>query len=162
MDVGIYADRVEIWSLGTLLPGVPLQDLGVKNKSILRNPKIAGVFFRLGTVAQWGSGLRKVVDLVTQAGHPAPIFYSQAAAFGVQFTSKNPIRESAQIEGVTPLEHELLLLLSDEVLTREELMKRFASRQAPRTVQRALASLAEKGFILAHGRARARTYKRLR
>jgi len=44
--VAIFDDRIEIWSSGSLPPGITVEALSGPHKSILRNPLIAGTFHR--------------------------------------------------------------------------------------------------------------------
>ena len=62
MFVAIYDDRLEITSLGLLPPGISVADLKQDHASRLRNPLIAGVFYRRGLIEQWGRGTQKIVD----------------------------------------------------------------------------------------------------
>ncbi len=68
--VAIYDDRLEITSSGTLHFGLTAQSLFETHESLQWNPLIARVFYRRGIIETWGSGIRKMVDLVTQAGLP--------------------------------------------------------------------------------------------
>src|SRR6202043_2595957 len=52
--VAIYDDRLEVISLGLLPPGITVADLKQDHASLLRNPLIAGVFYRRGLIEQSG------------------------------------------------------------------------------------------------------------
>lgn len=58
--VSVYEDRIEILSLGGLAEGVTYNDmmLGV---SIPRNPKLAGIFYRLHYIEAFGTGVRRIL-----------------------------------------------------------------------------------------------------
>src|SRR5262249_13582869 len=51
-SLAIYDDRLEIWSEGTLPFGLRVEDLKRNHASRLRNPLIAGVFYRRGLIEQ--------------------------------------------------------------------------------------------------------------
>ena len=85
MFVAIYDDRLEVISLGLLPPGITVADLKQNHASRLRNPLIAGVFYRRGLIEQWGRGTQKIVDWCVAAGQPEPEFEEQAGAVVVRF-----------------------------------------------------------------------------
>jgi ATP-dependent DNA helicase RecG len=74
IGVAVFDDRVEIWSVGTLPPGIRPGDLKRKHASNPRNKFITNVFFRRGLIEQWGRGTQKIVELCRKAGHPDPEF----------------------------------------------------------------------------------------
>lgn len=54
--ISMFDNRVEIVSPGGLPRGVTTEDYLSGNLSILRNPVLASVFFRLGIIEQFGTG----------------------------------------------------------------------------------------------------------
>ncbi len=70
--VAIYDDRLEITSSGALHFGLTAESLFETHESLQWNPLIAGVFYRRGIIETWGRGIRRIVELVTQAGLPKP------------------------------------------------------------------------------------------
>lgn len=56
----MYDDRVEISSPGGLPQGLTIEDYLQEQVSILRNPIISGVFYRLDLIEQFGTGVRKI------------------------------------------------------------------------------------------------------
>ncbi len=85
VSLGIYDDRLEIWSSGGLPMGMRVEDLKQEHLSRPRNPLIAEVFYRRGLVERWGRGTQKIVELCLRAGHPEPEFLEIAGAVGVRF-----------------------------------------------------------------------------
>lgn len=59
--LSLYNDRIEIVSIGGLPAGISMDtvELGV---SVCRNNKLANVFYRLGYVEAYGTGLMKIAD----------------------------------------------------------------------------------------------------
>ena len=70
--VEIYPDRVAIVNPGGLPPGLSPADFGTK--SVHRNPLIADLFFRARKVERVGTGIRRIHDLLSQAGCAEPEF----------------------------------------------------------------------------------------
>ena len=62
--VRMYTDRIEFTSIGGLLKGITLEDiqLGI---SVCRNPKLANIFYRLELIEAYGTGIQKILDLVS-------------------------------------------------------------------------------------------------
>ncbi|MCF7887650.1 MAG: helix-turn-helix domain-containing protein [Candidatus Omnitrophica bacterium] len=70
--VMVYDDRVEIENPGKLLSGVTVKNLD--KSSVRRNPIIADLFHRMGKVERLGSGIKRMRDLMREAGLKEPVF----------------------------------------------------------------------------------------
>ena len=59
--IRIYDDRIEFVSIGGLVKGITLEDieLGI---SMLRNPHLANIFYRLKLIEAYGTGLLKIKE----------------------------------------------------------------------------------------------------
>lgn len=66
--VEIYDDRIEIGNPGGLPKGLSPEEFG--KKSVLRNPKIAGMLHRADYIEKMGTGIRKMQRLMGEAGLP--------------------------------------------------------------------------------------------
>ena len=58
--ISVYADRIEIVSVGGLVPGFHLDDV-TSGLSICRNPKLANAFYQLKLIEAYGTGLKKIM-----------------------------------------------------------------------------------------------------
>lgn len=58
----MYDDRIEVVSPDGLPQGLSKEEYLSGQISILRNPIIANVFFRLGLIEQFGTGVRRIND----------------------------------------------------------------------------------------------------
>ena len=56
----MYEDRIEINSPGGLPAGISKQEYLYGNISVLRNPIIAGVFYRLNIIEKFGTGITRI------------------------------------------------------------------------------------------------------
>ena len=61
VQVSMYEDRIEINSPGGLPFGISEDDYINKNISILKNPIIAGVFYRLNIIEKFGTGISRII-----------------------------------------------------------------------------------------------------
>lgn len=60
--VAMYDDRIEVYSPGGLPSGMTEQEYLEGQISILRNPILGGVFFRLHIIESFGTGIRRIND----------------------------------------------------------------------------------------------------
>ena len=78
----MFPDRVEVLSPGGLPFGVSVDDYLAGNLSILRNPILGGVLFRLNVIEQFGTGIRRIKQ--SYAGSEAkPRFSVTEGSIGV-------------------------------------------------------------------------------
>jgi ATP-dependent DNA helicase RecG len=73
-EVRIYDDRLIVWSPGGLPFGITMEDLYKSHSSVLRNKGIGEVFYDIGWIEQWGSGIDKMQRACKKAGLPEPYF----------------------------------------------------------------------------------------
>ena len=62
INIGMFSDRIQITSPGGLPEGIRESDYLRGGVSILRNPIIANVFFRLQIIEKFGTGIRRIND----------------------------------------------------------------------------------------------------
>jgi ATP-dependent DNA helicase RecG len=73
-EVRIYDDKLIVWNPGGLPLGLTVEDLYKPHPSILRNKGIGGIFYDMGLIEQWGSGIDKMRMACEKAGIPGPKF----------------------------------------------------------------------------------------
>ena len=73
-EVRIYDNELIVWNPGGLPLGLTLEDLYRPHPSVLRNKGIGGIFYDMGLVEQWGSGIDKMRKACQKAGIPEPKF----------------------------------------------------------------------------------------
>ena len=82
VTVSMYPDRIEVVSPGSLPPGLTEEDYLSGHVSMLRNPTLAGVFFRLDIVEKFGTGVMRIRD--AYEGTPVgPAFSVRAGSVAV-------------------------------------------------------------------------------
>jgi predicted HTH transcriptional regulator len=64
-------DRIEVESMGILLPGLTIEEMK-QGASRIRNPVIARVFKELHLIEQWGTGVRRIFSEARELGLPEP------------------------------------------------------------------------------------------
>lgn len=85
--INIYENRIEFISLGGLVRGISMEAifLGVSQS---RNPNLAAVFYRLGLVESYGTGIRKIIRLY-QDYKQKPTIRAVEGAFTVELPNRN-------------------------------------------------------------------------
>jgi ATP-dependent DNA helicase RecG len=73
-EIRIYDNELIVWNPGGLPLGLTIEDLYKPHPSILRNKGIGAVFYDLGLIEQWGSGIEKMRKVCANAGIPEPQF----------------------------------------------------------------------------------------
>jgi len=73
-EVRIHDDELIVWNPGGLPLGLTVEDLYKPHPSVLRNKGIGGIFYDMGLIEQWGSGIEKMRKACTKAGIPEPKF----------------------------------------------------------------------------------------
>lgn len=76
--VSVFDDRIEFVTLGGLVKGITLSDLEL-GVSIVRNRGLANVFYRLGLIEAYGTGVPKIRECYAGSGCDAEIQVSDNA-----------------------------------------------------------------------------------
>jgi len=82
----MFDDRIEVYSPGTLPPGVSLEKMRrLEPQSVLRNPIVVGVFRDLGSryIERLGTGVRRMAADMEAHGLPRPQFEEVGSEFRV-------------------------------------------------------------------------------
>jgi ATP-dependent DNA helicase RecG len=80
----IFDDRIEITSPGCLPRSLEIEDI-MAGRSEIRNKVIARFFKEIGFIEQWGTGMKKMVNLCAVANLPEPEFKESGLYFKIIF-----------------------------------------------------------------------------
>lgn len=180
--VSILEDRLEITSHGGLPPSVSLDEFQM-DVSVPRNPRLAAVFYRLGLIEAYGTGIVRMFEAYEGSGK-SPIFDITKRVFKVTLPNRNYEGEvtsrsfahkngqlfdagdgevdvlAAETNELRNQERLVLEMLEDQgPLKRSEIQQRFDFSQA--TLLRILKRLEDQGRIRAEGNTRRRVYRAL-
>lgn len=86
-QIRIYDDRILVWNPGDLPQNLSVEKLKKEHRSFPKNKLIAKMFFYVGLIEQWGSGIMKMIEETKAAGHPEPIL-EEDQGFRVTFGAK--------------------------------------------------------------------------
>ena len=85
--INLFDDHIEFISLGGLVSGLSMEAI-LMGASQSRNPNLAAVFYRLGLVESYGTGVRKILRLYN-GFDPLPVFRTAEGAFTVKMANRN-------------------------------------------------------------------------
>ena len=101
VQVAIYDDRLEVTSPGDLYNGLTFEE-ALQGHSRLRNRAIANVFYQIGFIEAWGTGLQRIKNAAKEYGLAEPEFIEMPESFRVNLY-RNPL--PMQGIGKTSVEH---------------------------------------------------------
>ena len=86
IQIKIYDNSIQIWNPGGLPFDLTIQDLlDPSHSSRPRNKLIAQVFYDMGIIERYGSGIQRIIDACTKAGLSMPIFEEKFGGFMITF-----------------------------------------------------------------------------
>ena len=155
--ISIYADRIEMVSVGGLIPGIELNDI-MMGLSICRNPQLANVFYRLQLIEAYGTGMKKIIGAYTTTCKKT-IIESSGNAFRIILPNLNFQSVPEKKNALPPINNEeklLAFLQENSVITRIEVEKLLEVGTA--TAFRLLKSMVDKGILLQEGKGKNTKY----
>ncbi|MCR4670562.1 MAG: putative DNA binding domain-containing protein [Saccharofermentans sp.] len=153
VKISMFDDSVEIVSAGGLPSGISEANYLSGNLSVLRNPILAGIFYRLGMIEMFGTGIRRIRNAYSGS--------SRKPSFEV---------DSSMIKVTLPVMEDHRLLTEDEaticnVLSRNrsrqinEIMTSGNINMGKTKVTNLLNGLSDKGVVEIEGRGRGTRYR---
>ena len=86
IQIKIFEDSLQVWSPGGLSCGMTIETLlDPGHSSKPRNKLIAQVFYDLGLIERYGSGIHRILDECRNAGLPEPQFENFSGGFRIKF-----------------------------------------------------------------------------
>ena len=145
----MFADRIEISSPGGLPSGISEREYLRGKISVPRNPLLANIFFRLGYIEKFGTGIRRILESYADK-RLAPIF-------DIQENSISIILPTDQAPLTTTEEAALLSHFAKGVLLSRSEISSSTGLSKDKAV-RLLNSLVDKGSLRKQGEGRATRY----
>ncbi len=155
--ISVYRDRMEIVSVGGLIPGFHLNDV-TSGLSICRNPKLANVFYRLSLIEAYGTGLKKILAAY-QPMEADQLFQVTENVFKVTLPCLNNGRSSvphSPAAHLTAEEAVLVYLSTKEMITRLEVEQITGTSSA--SAARILKRMVQSGALIRIGEGRSTRY----
>ena len=151
IKVGMFADRIEITSPGGLPAGITEELYLAGGPSVARNPILANVFFRLGHIERFGTGIPRILD---EYAHE-----TVSPSFALRDSSITVMLPVTVLETVTLDEEAILAVLAKgSALTRSQISEK--TQLSKSKAIRTLNALVEKGLVTKVGEGRSVRYER--
>lgn len=151
IKVGMFADRIEITSPGGLPAGITEELYLAGGPSVARNPILANVFFRLGHIERFGTGIPRILD---EYAHE-----TVSPSFALRDSSITVMLPVTVLESVTLDEEAILAVLAKgSALTRSQISEK--TQLSKSKAIRTLNALVEKGLVTKVGEGRSVRYER--
>lgn len=156
IGVGVYDNKLEITSSGTLHFGLTAEALFEPHESLPWNPLIARVLYRRGMIEEWGRGTLKIAELAAQAGLPHPEIEEVAGCVTVRFFPSRYIPPLRVSRDLTERQQRVLAMLGAEQrgLALREIKQGFPEGVEEWDLKADLGTLRSLGLIKATGYAR--------
>ncbi len=162
--IGVYDDRLEITSSGSLHFGLTPEALFEPHESLPWNPLIAGVFYRRGIIERWGRGTIRMAELAEKAGLPRPEIEDAGGCVTVRFKPGGYVPPHKVERGLSGRQRAILSLLNDapDGMALREIVELLGNGDDEKRRARSdLADLRAMGLAVATGRGRgARWWRR--
>lgn len=151
--ISMFKDKIEIVSPGGLMPGISREEYLQGQISLLRNPIICNIFFRLKYIEKFGTGIRRInLSYENNVIKPEYVIYENSISVTL------PVLDQA--EKVLTVDEKLIFdLISGDSLTRTQIEAR--SHMNKDKVIRVLNALIGKNVIERIGVGRGVKYRRM-
>lgn len=145
--ISVFDDRIEFVSIGGLVSGISFDDIMI-GVSIQRNEALANVFYRLGLVEAFGTGIPRIMKLYESSGLTPEIRVTDNA---FKITLPKLMGNDGLSDEKDRAEDEILLLVSrNGSATRRDVEELLGVSQA--TAARLLKKLASNGKLTVQGK----------
>jgi len=146
VQVSVFADRIEVWNPGHLLPPLTPENLRQPHRSILRNPRIAEVLFLARYIEKYGTGILMMIRESLSHSLPEPGFQQHADEFAATVWRDWLTEEVMTALALTERERVVVALLkAGGKIGNQEYQAKYGVSKA--TASRHLETLAGKGVV---------------
>lgn len=151
IKVALFDDRIEVTSPGGLPKGLSKEEYLAGQISILRNPILANIFFRLGLIEQFGTGIQRIraayADSQTQ---PQFLIFENSIKIVLPVVKK-------EIQGVSEDANEIYTVLQNDTLSSSDISEQ--TEFSKNKVLKLLDELIQKGYVFKVGNGRGTKYR---
>ena len=152
IKVAMFDDRIEVTSPGGLPKGLSKEEYLAGQLSILRNPIIANIFFRLGLIEQFSTGIQRIL-----AAYADSKTQPQFSIFENSIKIVLPVVKM-ELQGVSEDANEVYSILQSAPLSSSHISQEtFFSKNK---VLNLLEELIQKGYVVKIGNGRGTKYRR--
>lgn len=155
ISIGVFDDRLEVTSSGSLHFGLTPEALFREHDSLPWNPLIASVLFRVGFVERWGRGTIVMAELTKSAGLPRPEIEDRGGCVTVRFRPSHYIPPDKVQRRLSDRQRAILAAISDlHSPSLRDLRERLKGVVPAWAVQEELGNLKNLGLVSTGGHGR--------
>lgn len=152
IKVAMFADRIEVTSPGGLLKGLSKEEYMAGQLSILRNAIIANIFFRLGLIEQFGTGIQRIIAAYANSKtQPQFLIYENSIKIVLPVVKM-------KLQGVSEDANEVYSILQNTPLSSSSISQETSFSK--NKVLNLLEELIQKGYAVKLGNSRGTKYCR--
>jgi ATP-dependent DNA helicase RecG len=155
-QIKIFDDHIRIFNVGGLPEGITIEELKEIHTSVPRNPLIVSIFYRAGFIEELGSGIKRIIESLNDAGLPNPEFKEEAGGFSIYLWERYSKKDLNERQ-----EKALDYLLTHEKITNKE-YRTLNPKITRQTATKELKDLVDKGITLAKGKGKNTYYTLIR
>lgn len=135
--VGVYDDRLEVTSSGTLHFGLTPESLFKPHESLPWNPLIARVFYRRGSIEAWGRGTLRMAEIAVESKLPPPEIEDAGGCVTVRFRPRRYVPPGRVHMNITERQRAILRMLNEAPggMPVREIAAKFAEEATIRQVK---------------------------
>jgi len=157
IEIRKFADRLEIISPGGL-PGFITLD-NIVDEHFSRNPRIVAGLYHWGYIEELGLGVDRMIEEMTQAGHPPPGFKETPYSFTVSLSNVRERPASPRWERImNERQAKALSYIREKGRITNREYRHLCPSVSPETLRLDLADLVERGLLLKIGAKRGTYY----
>jgi ATP-dependent DNA helicase RecG len=150
IEVRKFADRMEIISPGGL-PGFITLD-NIVDEHFSRNPRLVAGLYQWGYIEELGLGVDRMIEEMTQAGHPPPVFQDTPYAFTVILSNVRQRPPTPRWERVmNERQAKALAYIQDKGRITNREYRQICPGVSPETLRLDMVDLVERGVVLKIG-----------
>lgn len=82
-QIKIFNDWIWFFNIGGLPEGITLEQLKTTHPSVARNPLIVHIFYLAGLIEEYGSGIGRIMNSLSDANLPEPEFKEEFSGFSL-------------------------------------------------------------------------------
>lgn len=146
VQVSVFADRVEVWNPGTLLPPLTLEGLRQPHGSVARNHRICEALFLARYIEKYGTGTLMMIRETRDHALPEPDFAQRGGEFTIAVWRDWLTEGVLAGYGLNDRQYEAIVYLKAHSRISNPEYQRMAGT-TKKTASRDLQDLKEKGLV---------------
>jgi ATP-dependent DNA helicase RecG len=113
-QIKIFEGYIWFFNIGGLPEGITIELLKGPHSSVPRNPLIAHIFYLAGFIEEYGSGIRRMTESLSEAGLPYTEFKEEFAGFSLYMRKDKYSNERLREMGLNERQIRAVMYLKEE------------------------------------------------